>query len=82
MEGYVKVAVVDNEFEAQLAAAVLSERGVPHFIKSYHDAAHDGLFQAQKGWGAIFAPPRFEAEVADVLASLRAAGDGKGGGAG
>ncbi len=71
MEGYVKVAVVENQFEAHLLAEILAERRIPHTLKSYYDAAYDGLFQAQKGWGAVYAPPEHEAEIAEILASLR-----------
>ena len=73
MEGYVKVAVLDNQFEAQILADILTERRVPHLIRSYYDAAYDGLFQAQKGWGAVFAPPHCEAEIAAFIAGLRSA---------
>lgn len=72
MDGYVKTAVVENQFEAQLVAEILAERHIPHIMKSYYDAAYDGLFQNQKGWGAVYAPPEYGAEIAGVIASLRA----------
>jgi hypothetical protein len=56
MEGYVKVAVLDNQFEAQVLADILAERRIPHSMRSYYDAAYDGLFQMQKGWGGGFRP--------------------------
>lgn len=71
MEGYEKIAVVDNQFEAQLLTEILTERRIPHVLKSYYDAAYDGLFQTQKGWGAIYAPPAHKAEIDEVIASLR-----------
>lgn len=71
MEGYVKAAVVDNQFEAQLLGEILADRRIPHVIRSYYDAAYDGLFQAQKGWGAVYAPAGYEAEIAAIIASLR-----------
>ncbi len=71
MEGYVKVAVVDNQFEAQLLAEILVERQIPHTLKSYYDAAYDGLFQTQKGWGAVYAPPGHKDEITEIIASLR-----------
>ena len=52
-------------------AAVLNERQIPHLFKSYYDVAYDGLFQSQKGWGAVFAPPAFRAEIVEALSSLR-----------
>lgn len=72
MEGYEKIAVVDNQFEAHLLAEILADRGIPHTLKSYYDAAYDGLFQMQKGWGAVYAPPACRAEIGEILASLRA----------
>lgn len=71
MEGYEKIAVVDNQFEAQLLAEILAERRIPHVLKSYYDAAYDGLFQTQKGWGAVYAPPQYKAEIGEIIASLR-----------
>lgn len=75
MENYVKVAVVDNQFEAQLLTEILAERRIPHILKSYYDAAYDGLFQAQKGWGAVYAPPGHKAEIDEIIANLREQGD-------
>lgn len=71
MEGYEKVAVLDNQFEAQLMGAILSERNIPHVLKSFYDVAYDGLFQMQKGWGAVFAPPAYREEIAEILAGIR-----------
>lgn len=71
MEGYEKIAVVDNQFEAQLLAEILAERQIPHVLKSYYDAAYDGLFQTQKGWGAVYAPAQYKAELDEIIASLR-----------
>jgi hypothetical protein len=71
MENYVKVAVVDNQFEAQLLTEILAERRIPHILKSYYDAAYDGLFQAQKGWGAVYAPSGHKPEIDEILANLR-----------
>jgi hypothetical protein len=71
MENYVKVAVVDNQFEAQLLTEILAERRIPHILKSYYDAAYDGLFQAQKGWGAVYAPAGHKPEIDEILANLR-----------
>ncbi|MDT8903073.1 hypothetical protein [Anaeroselena agilis] len=71
MESYEKIAVVENQFEAQLLGEILAERRIPHVLKSYHDVAYDGLFQTQKGWGAVYAPPEHRAEIEEIIASLR-----------
>jgi len=71
MEGYVKVATLENDIEALLLESVLKERGIPHFLRSYHDTAYDGLFQAQKGWGLVTAPEDRLREILEILQDLR-----------
>jgi hypothetical protein len=71
MEGYVKAATLENQIEALLLESVLKERGIPHFLRSYHDTAYDGLFQAQKGWGVVTAPEDRLEEILEILQDLR-----------
>ena len=71
MENYKKIAVLENEIEAQLLESILIERNVPHIMRSYHDAAYDGIFQFQKGWGVVSAPVKYEEEIKEILADLR-----------
>jgi hypothetical protein len=71
MENFVKIAELENDFEAQLLDSILTERNVPHLMRSYHDTAYDGLFQTQKGWGAVCAPLSFHDEVMEILSDLR-----------
>ncbi|MBU0734891.1 MAG: hypothetical protein KKG10_12150 [Proteobacteria bacterium] len=71
MEGYRKAVILENEFEAQLVASVLAERGIPHLLRSYHDTAFDGLFQTQKGWGHVSSPEEYHQEIKEILADLR-----------
>jgi hypothetical protein len=68
---YVVVAVLANEFEARLLEAVLQDREIPHRLRSYHDIAYDGLFQASLGWGAIYATASNREEILDILADIR-----------
>ena len=76
MEKYIKIAILDNEFEAQMLESILMEREIPCHLKSYHDTAFDGLYQTQKGWGHISSPTENAEEIKTVLAELRsAAGD-------
>lgn len=65
------VAVLDNQHEARLLDQALDERGIPHIIRSYSDRAYDGVFQLQKGWGDVQAPPSAEEEVRELLLDLR-----------
>lgn len=71
MEHYKKIAVLENEFEAQLLQSVLDEREIDHYLKSFHDIAYDGLFQKSFGWGAIFAPEAYETEILEILEDIR-----------
>lgn len=71
MKKYEKIAILDNEFQAQLLAGVLEEKGIPHRIRSYHDLAYDGLFQSQKGWGHIEAPEECSEDILSILKSLK-----------
>lgn len=70
-EQYVKIAILENEFEAQVLQQILQEREVEHYLKSFHDIAYDGLFQSSHGWGAIFAPKKYECEITEVIAEIR-----------
>jgi len=71
MEDYKKAAILDNQFEAQLLASVLGERGISHRLRSYHDTAFAGLFQTQKGWGYVSASEKDHSEIKEILADLR-----------
>lgn len=43
----------ENGSEATLIKSLLEENDIYAQIKSYHDTAYDGLYQAQYGWGVI-----------------------------
>jgi hypothetical protein len=53
MKRAVKLLEFNNEIEAKLLDGLLSEKGIPHLIRSYHDSAYDGLWQTQSGWGHL-----------------------------
>jgi len=63
--------LLDNEIEAQLMDGILTERGIPHYMKSYHSDAYDGLFQMVKGWGAIHAPKEYQEEIQEILLDVQ-----------
>jgi hypothetical protein len=70
-ERFEKVAVLDNEVQAELMDGVLADRNIPHIMQSYHDSALDGLYQTGKGWGVILAPANFREEILAALADIR-----------
>ncbi len=63
---------LDNQIEASLIDLALQEDGVPHFVRSYHDRAYDGLWQFQEGWGYVETPIRFAGAVRALLEVMRA----------
>ena len=48
----VKILLFHNEIEAMQLDEILTEKQIPHIIRSYHDSAYDGLWQTQNRLGA------------------------------
>lgn len=55
--------MLKNELEAMLLDEILTDKQIPHLVRSYHDSAYDGLWQTQSGWGHIEAPEEFAEEI-------------------
>jgi len=71
MTKLIKIAVLENQIEAQLLEGILNERNINHNIESYHDIAYDGLFQQTKGWGCIKALEGDQDSILSILKELR-----------
>jgi len=71
MDDYIKITVLENTIEAQLIDSILSEKNIPHRIRSFHDTAYDGLFQFQKGWRELYAPPKLKGEILEIIENVR-----------
>ena len=71
MINFIKIDIIENVLEANLLKGILADRKIPCLIKSYQDSAYNGLFQMQKGWGALYAPKENESEVKIILSDLR-----------
>jgi hypothetical protein len=67
----VKVSPINSLFEAQLVDSILTEREIPHRLRSFHDTAYDGLFQVQKGWGEMYAPAEYKKEIKNIIDDIR-----------
>ncbi len=67
MEKAVKILVFKNEIEAKLLDALLSEREIPHIIRSYHDSVMNGLWQTQSVWGHLEAREENRDEVMKIF---------------
>lgn len=68
---FIDIAILDNIIEAQLVESILNEQNIPHFIRSFHDTAYDGLFQVQMGWGKLCAPLLYKQEIIEILNDVR-----------
>ncbi|MEZ4526696.1 MAG: hypothetical protein R2941_12315 [Desulfobacterales bacterium] len=68
---YIRTAILEDPFEAQIVSGMLHEENIPHLVVSYHDTAYDGLFQAQKGWGEIRAPRDCGDQIIEILEDYR-----------
>jgi hypothetical protein len=68
---FIDIAILDNIIEAQLVESILNEQNIPHFIRSFHDTAYDGLFQVQMGWGKLCAPFLYKQEIIEILNDVR-----------
>jgi hypothetical protein len=65
-----RLIILNNEVEARLLESVLTEKGIPHLIRSYKDLAYDGIYQFQQGWGHVEAPPEYMAQVRQIYDDL------------
>jgi len=63
MNKQVKVLMFQNEIEAMLLHEILTDKEIPHIVRSYHDSAYDGLWQLQSGWGHLEAPEEYREEI-------------------
>jgi len=63
MDRPVKILTFNNEIEAILLGEILTEKQIPHIIRSYRDTAYDGLWQTQSAWGHIEAPEMHQNEI-------------------
>jgi hypothetical protein len=73
MDEYKKAIVLENENEARLLESILTQRGIPFILRSYHDTAFNGLYQTQKGWGHVNAPSVYHEEIKEIIFDLREA---------
>jgi hypothetical protein len=71
MEDLERIIDVDNEFIARLMDSILTDREIPHILRTFHDTAYDGLFVNQQGWGAIEAPPSYRDEIIKIFEEVK-----------
>ena len=71
MDKLEKIAVLDSEVQAELVDSVLTERDIPHLMRSYHDSAYDGIFQTHGVWGHVEAPAAFKDDILAVIEDIK-----------
>ena len=71
MKNFVRIAILENEFQAQLLHNMLEEKGIPHRIRSFYDLVYDGLFQNQKGWGQVESSKECSDDILSILKTLK-----------
>jgi hypothetical protein len=70
-QGFIRIVILENAIEAQLVQSILDQHQIPHRIRSFYDTAYNGLFQMQKGWGELSAPPSCKQEILDIVEDIR-----------
>ena len=70
MSKAIKILEFDNQFEAIRLDEILTEKNIPHLLRTYHDAAYDGLWQSQSNWGHLEAPGEYYDEIKLIYAEL------------
>jgi hypothetical protein len=66
----VKILTFKNEIEAMLLDEILTEKEIPHILRSYHDSAYDGLWQTQSAWGHLEAPEEYRDEIVGIYSEM------------
>ena len=73
MGNFIKIFVVENQFEADLVSQALQEEGIPIMLKKFSDTAYDGLYIPQKGWAAIMVPEECRTLAEKVVSEFKEA---------
>jgi len=68
---FIKIASLENEIEAGLLDSILTERNIPHIIRSYHDLVYNGIFQTVRGWGYVGSLEFYRQEIMEILSDIR-----------
>lgn len=71
MDKYARIATLENEIEAGLLDSILTERNIPHVIRSYHDIVYNGIYQTVRGWGYVGSLESYRQEIMDILMNIR-----------
>jgi len=70
MNKAVRILVLKNEIEAKLLEEILTQKGIPHMIRSYHDSVYDGLWQTSSCWGQLEALEKDKEEILEIYRQM------------
>ena len=70
-EVFVKIATVENKFEADVLTNTLKKECIPVMVRSFHDTAYDGIYIPQKGWGIILVPAENKDKAEEIIAAVK-----------
>jgi hypothetical protein len=65
------VIFLQNVIEANLLASLLTEKGIPHYIKEYRDPVYKGSWHFVDAWGHVECPAEVKEKIKGVLADIR-----------
>ncbi len=68
---YTRVAMLENEVEAELLEGILKDEGIPFLIRSYRDSAYNVLFQLSEGWGYVASYQDYKDRILQILSGIR-----------
>jgi hypothetical protein len=72
-EEFVAVKVAESGFEADRFRAALEQEGFTVLIRTFHDTAYDGIYEAQKGWGYVEVPSSEQERAERIVKDLEKA---------
>jgi hypothetical protein len=70
-EVFVKVATVENKFEADVLSNTLKKECIPVMVRNFQDTAYDGIYIPQKGWGIILVPTEDKQKAEEIIATIK-----------
>ncbi len=62
---------LNNQFEADLLMDVLIDNNIPAIFEEYDDKIFGETFNEFKGWGSVWAEPKYEEQIKEFVAEIR-----------
>ena len=66
-----KIMQLNNQFEADLLMDILIDNGIPAIIEEYNDQIFGETFNEFKGWGDVWAEPKYEDQIKQFVEEIR-----------